>query len=307
MRAWIRQLIAFVLLLAASLPFAGRAHAWGDEGHEIVALIAQNFLAPMAKRKLTLLLQADHDTLTAPDIASRATWADRFRDSDRHTTKQHYNATHEWHFVDMELAGPDMNAACFGRPPLSGPASLGPAEACVVDKILQFSAEFAQLHGTDPERLLALKFLLHFVGDVHQPLHSADNHDRGGNDVMVIFGNRAAPIPLHSYWDTIVVQRLGRNPGAAAAQLIARFGNRRAEWMRGTAEDWARESFAIAKSVAYNLPASGGPGEHDQASGSQKPVFHLDAAYEVKANAAAAEQLAKGGMRLAMLLNAALK
>ena len=121
------------------------------------------------------------------------------------------------------------------------------------------------------------------------------------------FAEAAAPIPLHSYWDTIVVQRLGRNPGAAAAQLIARFGNRRAEWMRGTAEDWARESFAIAKSVAYNLPASGGPGEHDRASGSQKPVFHLDAAYEVKANAAAAEQLAKGGMRLAMLLNAALK
>ena len=74
------------------------------------------------------LLAGDDDTLTAPDIASRATWADKFRDSDRHTSRQRYRLTREWHFVDIELDEPDLTAACFGHPAAAVPGERGAGE-----------------------------------------------------------------------------------------------------------------------------------------------------------------------------------
>jgi hypothetical protein len=90
-----------------------------------------------------MLLAADTDTLTGHDIVSDATWADKYRDTDRDTTKVRYNATRLWYFVDIEVAEPNLASACFGHPPLSAgvPASEGPPRACVVDKIDQFAAE----------------------------------------------------------------------------------------------------------------------------------------------------------------------
>jgi hypothetical protein len=91
------------------------AFAWGDEGHKIIALIAEHYLDPAARAKMAMLLSADTDTLTAQDIASEATWADKYRDSDRDTTKIGYEGTRLWHFVDIELAEPNLASACFGH------------------------------------------------------------------------------------------------------------------------------------------------------------------------------------------------
>jgi S1/P1 Nuclease len=131
---------------------------------------------------VTTLLAADTDSLTRHDIASEATWADKYRDSDRDTTRIRYQATWRWHFVDIELSQPDLVAPCFGHPPLPPgvSASKGPPQACVVDKINQFAAELGDPATGASEHLLALKFLLHFVGDLHQPLHAAADHDAGG-------------------------------------------------------------------------------------------------------------------------------
>jgi len=135
------------------------AFAWGVEGHEIIALIAERYLDPAVRAKVAALLAADTDTLTDHDIASEATWADKYRDSDRNTTKARYEATWRWHFVDIELAEPDLASACFGHPPLplGVPASEGPPRACVVDKIVQFAAELDNPATSAPEQLLALK------------------------------------------------------------------------------------------------------------------------------------------------------
>jgi hypothetical protein len=96
---------------------------------------------------MATLLAADTDPLTAHDIASEATWADRYRyrDSDRDTTKIRCEATWRWHLVDIELAQPDLAPACLGHPPLPPgvPASKGSPQACVVDKIDQFTAELS--------------------------------------------------------------------------------------------------------------------------------------------------------------------
>jgi hypothetical protein len=179
LRAW--------FLLAVALTTPRPAIAWGDEGHKVIALIAEHYLDPAVRAKVAGLLAPNTDTLTDHDISSEATWADKYRDSDRDTTKIRYEATWRWHFVDVELAQPDLASACFDHPPLPAgvPASQGPPRACVVDKIDQFTAELSNPATGASERLLALKFLLHFVGDLHQPLHAADDHDAGGNKKLV--------------------------------------------------------------------------------------------------------------------------
>jgi len=183
----------------AALP--QHAVAWGDDGHKTVALIAQHYLTATAKKQINAMLAADRDPLTKHDLASEATWADKYRDSNHR--KDHYEETKRWHFVDLEISGPDMNTACFGRNPLPPGtlASNGDKMACVVDKIAQFAAELAA-SGTDAEeRLFALKFLLHFVGDMHQPLHASDNNDAGGNNIKVTVDGfkHTAKDELHGY------------------------------------------------------------------------------------------------------------
>src|SRR5882762_8232737 len=92
--------------------------AWGDEGHKIIALIAERFLNPAVRSDVSALLAADPDDLTTHDIASEATWADRYRDSDRLGAKVRYEATRRWHFVDIELRAPNVDQACFAHPQL---------------------------------------------------------------------------------------------------------------------------------------------------------------------------------------------
>jgi hypothetical protein len=205
------------------------------------------------RAKVDQILRGDHDPLTRPDIASRSTWADKYRDSDRNSTRQHYQLTREWHFVDVELDSPDLATACFGHPAAAIPASVGPEKACVVDRIEAFTAELRQLPSSSPERPIAFKFVLHLVGDVHQPLHAADNHDRGGNEVLVLFGNHVVGQPLHAYWDTVVLEHLGKDSAQVAAALERRLGSRCSGWMQGTPADWAQESFILARDVIYQL------------------------------------------------------
>ena len=162
----------------AFLPSHG-AMAWGDEGHEVVALVAQAHLDPAVLKKVNALLAADTDDLTAHDIASEATWADKFRAGHRETAA--------WHFVDIELSNPNLDQACFGHPAVASgqPASKGPTDDCVVDKVQEFADELSNPNTAPEEQIVALKFLLHFVGDMHQPLHAADDNDRGGNQKKV--------------------------------------------------------------------------------------------------------------------------
>lgn len=287
-------------MLAAALALApSSARAWGDEGHRVIALVAYAHLAPAVREKVDEILREDTDALTEPDIASRATWADRFRDSDRNTSKRRYALTREWHFVDVELDGPDLGAACFGHPATAAPASDGPAKACVVDRIEAFAAELRDPLPS-PERTIAFKFLLHLVGDVHQPLHAADNHDAGGNAVIVLFGRRPTGEPLHAFWDTTVVKWLGKDPVEVAASLDQRLGAPCEGWQQGTPADWAMESFTISRDFVYQLGEQT-TDERDQ------PAYRLTTDYQRRAADVAAEQMEKAGCRLALVLNEALR
>jgi hypothetical protein len=288
-----QRLVKAAFCAACALSLCGvtaPACAWSDEGHEVIALIADHYLEPAVRDRVSAIL--------AEPMEREATWADRYRDSDRNTTKEHYNQTREWHYVNLELDGPDLKAACFGRPalPKETAASRGPADDCIVDKIDQFAAELADPATNAQERRWALEFLLHFVGDLHQPLHSSDDHDRGGN-LKLVSAPGLAPNNLHHYWDVEFVARLGANKIEVATQLIATITDaQRARWASGSAADWALETYAIAKQHAYGLlPVPDSPNHYE-----------LSAAYVDDATVVTRDQLSKAGVRLAVVLNRAL-
>ena len=277
-------------LLAALI--GSQAQAWGDLGHEVTALIAYRHLLPAARAALDAMLASDTDTLTAGDFASRATWADKYRNAHRETAA--------WHFVDIEIDQPDLKDACFGFPvmPPKTWASQGPAQDCVVNKIDEFAAELKSPSTPPAERKLALKFLIHLIGDLHQPLHAADHHDRGGNCIS-LSPPVGAQNNLHAYWDVSVVNALGHSAAQIADQLDARLSAADIkDWTQGTAQSWAMDTFEIGRRDVYALAST----PTCQSGGS----VALSPTYQRQAEEDAVTQLLKASVRLAAVLNGAL-
>lgn len=280
---------SIMLALAAS---SSPALAWGREGHQVVAALAWDYLTPDVRNTITSLLSQDKDTLTPPDFVSRSTWADSWRAAG-------HKETGEWHFVDIELDHPDLAQACYNFPAQTGLASAGPAQDCVVNKLPQFEKELADRTTLTAERILALKYIVHFVGDIHQPLHAADNHDKGGNCVRIALGGPRTT-NLHSYWDTALVSELDPNPTSLADKLFMQITyDDKQKWQQGTPADWAQESFTFAKQYAYILNTPAG------CSQDSAPIT-LPPGYDAAAQTVVREQLMKAGVRLASVLNAAL-
>jgi hypothetical protein len=246
-------LFTFISGVACAAPLmlaTPNALAWGDQGHRVVGLIADHYLTADVRAQVNTMLATDNSGLTATDIASEATWADKYRNAHR--------ATAAWHFVDTEISDGDIDNACFGHPtlPADTPASAGTAQACVIDKVNQFTAELRDPDTAPAEQLLALQFLLHFVGDMHQPLHSSDSNDRGGNNKMVSASGISAG-KLHAYWDTAFVKKLGSDQDVVASALIARITDDQiAQWQQQRPRDWSLEAFDLARTDVYGkLPA----------------------------------------------------
>jgi hypothetical protein len=166
----------------------------------------------------------------------------------------------------------------------------------LVDRLNAFEAELGNPATPLAERIPALKFVLHLVGDVHQPLHAAHNEDQGGNCIRLALGG-SRTTNLHSHWDTGLITPMGADPEAVAAKLRARItaGQEKA-WAKGDARSWALESFEIAKSTVF---WPGGPGD---CARDAAPVT-LPPGYDAPASGAVAQQLEKAGVRLAWVLN----
>ena len=289
---WSPATIVAVAASAVVVLAGSPALAWGDLGHEIVAMIAYRHLTPAARRGVDRLLASDSDDLTAPYIASRATWADKYRDS--------HPETAAWHFVAIEIDKPDLASACSGFPP-SPPhaASQGPAQDCVVAKIDEFVAELKDPDTPASERLLALRFVVHFVGELHQPLNAADHNDRDGHCIALSPSPDGGVTNLHAFWDTTVVSALGYSAPTIAAELDGRITPADVTtWSAGGPRDWAMQSFAIAKRDAYDLPT--------RPTCAQTGAVALSPSYQTTAKADAARQLTVAGVRLAYVLNTVL-
>jgi len=271
--------------LALGLLFTPQAaRSWGAEGHRTVALIAMNHLKAGARAQIENLLQVN-GTATIADakvhatdfknIADMASWADAYRFNHRDSEG--------WHFVDIPITARTYDE-------LRDCGNLN----CVVAKIALFRKVLADATANPADRAVALRFIVHFVGDVHQPLHSADNDDRGGNSVNVVFNRQ--PSNLHHAWDTeLVLAAGGRDQTALSARLDQSITNEDNQiWSAGTVEDWANEAHTQAVDVAYGkLPQSRAEDLQDVYSAVAIPVVEM--------------QLKRAGIRLAFILNDALK
>jgi hypothetical protein len=262
------------LILCAPIP----SFAWGPEGHRVVADIARAHLTKSARGRVRELLGTD-------DLASISTWADEVRNQ--------RPETYGWHFVDIP-----WNAQGFSEPrdcyrfDEKHPEANQDHHNCVVDRIEIFERTLANQNASNADRVEALKFLVHFVGDIHQPLH-AIGEARGGNDIHVVeFGSPECgtrPCNLHFVWDLGLIDHARREEVEYDAYLenliIKRDLQKRAG---GSPEDWANESFHLAHQVWLT---EGG---------------QVNEAYYRRNIEIVNERLALAGLRLASLLNAVL-
>jgi hypothetical protein len=251
-------------LMLAPLP----TQAWGPAGHEIVALIALRELSPATRGQVAHLLGSP------VALVQDSNWADEIRDQRRDTGR--------WHFVDIPLNAPgyDVRRDC-------------PDQACVVAQIERDQRILANPKAGDGLRADALRFLIHFVADAHQPLHAEDNDDKGGNEIRTYLGRRRAS--LHRIWDSEVVDALGRDPGdvADAIERSITQAERRA-WTSGSPAQWATEAHAIARDRIYPPLMN-------------RRELRLPRDYAYRQAPLTRVQLAKAGVRLAWILNSSLR
>jgi hypothetical protein len=272
-----------VVLLSALLARDGEA--WGDMGHAIICEIAFQELNPQAREAVQRLIQQDPDfTLYSKACA----WPD-------HPRKRAGE-----HFVNLP-----RSATGLGDNPC-------PVDApCVVTAIAADFAALARAEATDTEKLTALKFLGHWVGDVHQPLHVSFKDDKGGND---IHEDGPCADNLHAVWDTCIIQRkLGTNVRRIATTLReAVTADQRTQWTSTSATDWANESFAMTTSedVAYCVQTTTGclyeEDNETYDADEDKKIVTVDEAYIARHLPTITQRLTQAGVRLGALLNRAL-
>jgi hypothetical protein len=301
-----------ILTLLAVLPLtAVSAFGWGCEGHQMIALIARAHLTPQASTAVDRLLRENPIDAALNRfckdrgndlMADSATWADDARTIEK---------TGDWHFIDIPLAirdgGPDVTSQDVMK---------WCGDGCIVSAIDREWALLRDKSQPAPLRAKALRYLIHFVGDLAQPLHAADNHDRGGNCTEMRFFSGEKPENLHAIWDFKIIARDLEAKKATQAQyartLDADFSGKES---KVDVLAWTWESHALASTIAYgdlkpSIPmASPTLGTADQAACTAGRAavgalhISIDDEYVNRALPAIREQLAKAGYRLAALLN----
>jgi nuclease S1 len=277
--------VAAGLLLAAQAAFA-----WGPQGHRTIGAIADRLLTPEAHAAVLEILADDRDKFGNPSgrttLESVSEWSDEIRGTPAERST--------WHYDDVPVCGSEAKARYC------------PAAQCNTGQLARLIGVLRDAHTPPRERDEALKWVVHLLGDIHQPLHAADNGDHGGNLVPVALeGVRTRGREnLHRAWDNDLVQlalqaRNHQQPPRDIDALAAEAANLEREVGQGTPDSWARESNNLARNVAYHYP---GFACNSFPSG----IVVLDAAYLDAAELVVRERLLLAGARLANVLNAAL-
>jgi hypothetical protein len=267
---WLRR---FAFALLAVFVVVPAAQAWGPLGHRVVADIAQQHLTPAALAQVRQLLAPDHTTQLA-DVAS---WADDLRNDPAQQAL--WQQTRSLHYVDIH------DPHCHYLPPRDCPDG-----QCVVSALAHYVAILADRKQPDEQRREALKFVVHFIGDMHQPLHAGYRDDKGGNDYQVQFEGKGSN--LHRVWDSGLLGTRG-----LAAEPYAQLLDARPD---GAPHDTATpDASAYAAWAEQSCRATAAPGFY--------PSGHVIGQAYVDVHLPLAEQrLREAGLRLASVLNGAL-
>jgi nuclease S1 len=311
--------ICAILLVLAIVSLPARARAWGCEGHQVVALLAEKHLTPhalaMAKKILaegpidpSLSRYCKEGGIDA--MADASTWPDDIRSSRPETAP--------WHYVDIPLGTTRRDVEKF----------CDPKESCVTRAITD---QLAILRSNDSDlrkRADALRFLIHFVGDLHQPLHAVTNNDQGGNCVPVAFFDVLPQLRnpqtesyapnLHGVWDTNILAKAteGKTVDQFATNLDQSFRRKIVRWQKGSADvdAWAWESYQLAVKKVYGKLPVRVPVETPKLITSCADDNHVSTRmlelnervvdpYQNMAIPVVRERLAQAGARLALMLN----
>jgi hypothetical protein len=276
-----QQAIALALCAAMTCAAITAVHGWGGQGHRLVGLIASRHLTALARQNVTWLL----DKQTLADVS---VWADQQVEANQQT--------YFWHFLNIppDALAYDRDRDCPRQPGVHPGDHADRWRDCAVDRILYHQQRLADPALDRADRATALKFLVHFVGDLHQPFHAL-GVERGGNGIVVrVFGaancgnDVAKPVPcnLHSVWDSRLIAHRGLSDGQYLAILSKNISDRQLPARRtGTPADWANESFKLARPAL--LPQQG----------------NVDDAYYQTHIPVIDERLALAGLRLAAVLN----
>ena len=292
-----RRTAVTVLAIVATLVLSiDSLVAWGGQGHRLVGLIAAERLTPVAKQNVAWLL----DGQTLADVSS---WADSLT-SDQVQTSY-------WHYLNIPPAatGYDRDRDCPKQPGVEAGSRSDRWRDCVVDRIGYWEERLGDPKLDRADRATALKFIVHFIGDLHQPFHAL-GVGRGGNDVKVrVFGEancgpstgsgppraesrgsndsqRPNPCNLHSVWDGRLIARKALDDTAYLVELKTLINARRfGSLPPGTPAQWAEQSFRLAKEALVT------------------PDTNIDEGYYRRHITVIDERLSLGGVRLASELN----
>ena len=262
---FLKSLLVILAISAAIALRPSSALAWGRIGHRAAARIAEDHLSAHAKAALRLLLGP------GVGLADIANWADEQRET---------AGTATWHYVNV----PTRESRYDRR--------YCPVQGCVVSKIEDFRHILEDPAAGKAQKQLALRFLVHFIADLHQPLHVGDDSDKGGNLLQVRFFDEASN--LHSVWDSRIIIRHTENENVWVWELTFVANPRSVEeWSKGSPEEWATESLLLSKSVR-RVPGSSVP---------IKPGARIGSEYYKASLPTIQRQLAKAGVRTAWVLN----
>jgi hypothetical protein len=268
-------------LIAMALGSLASVQAWGGQGHRLVGLIAARHSTPVAKQNAAWLL----DGQTLADVSS---WADSLTNDQVQTAY--------WHYLNIppDAKGYDRDRDCPRQPGVAAESRGDRWRDCVVDRIPYWEQRAADRTLDRADRATALKFIVHFIGDLHQPFHAL-GVGHGGNDVLVrVFGDancstdpaRPFPCNLHSVWDSRLIAHRGLDDAAYVVVLEKLIAERKwAGQPPGTPAEWAEQSWALGKKALV------------------APGTNIDEAYYRGSLPVIDERLALGGVRLAAVLN----
>jgi hypothetical protein len=248
-----------VLLALAGLFATPSAAGWGTEGHEVIALVAERLLTPEARKRVDAILALE----PGATLASVSNWADQTRD----------RSTAAWHYVNLPR---DSNCVYVAQRDC-------PNGNCVVGALTAQVKRLGSSRGQD--QLEALKYVVHLVGDLHQPLHAGYADDRGGNTYQLQAFGRGTN--LHALWDTALVRDIDPSSSSLAATLISRSPS--TARLSFAPDQWATESCRIVSRPGFY------PESHK-----------LNAGYVQAFEPIAMDRLYLAGARLAATLNSAL-